>query len=248
MLLAQTTICNASLVPDWRRGDKCRPIHRRSAGSRRAAAGRAIRGEPVRRPLSHCLLAFSAVALAGQTNLLPAARARSAVVSVMHACPAAMRSATAAATVRSPIFPLPAPQQLAGADAVTILRLPPSTWLRSAVTSGSTRRAEGERKTWGSISARAARLNAALLGVDGSVASIVVDRAAAAHAMVWRRRCCCRCAVRAAIHAGQPFFPADVGCMALQRNCLAPRMLVTTPFHLRALLQDAIALPRCTPS
>jgi acyl-coenzyme A synthetase/AMP-(fatty) acid ligase len=46
---------------------------------------------------------------------------------------------------------------------------------------------------------------------------------------------------RAAIHAGQPFFPADVA-VALGETP-APRMLVTTPFHLRALLHDAIALP-----
>jgi len=46
---------------------------------------------------------------------------------------------------------------------------------------------------------------------------------------------------RAAIEISQPFFPADIA-QALQRIG-APRILVTTPFHLRALLQSDVVLP-----
>jgi acyl-coenzyme A synthetase/AMP-(fatty) acid ligase len=46
---------------------------------------------------------------------------------------------------------------------------------------------------------------------------------------------------RAAIDVSQPFFPADIA-QALQR-VEAPRILVTTPFHLRALLQSDVVLP-----
>jgi len=46
---------------------------------------------------------------------------------------------------------------------------------------------------------------------------------------------------RAAVHIGQPFFPADIA-HALQ-SAPAPRLLVTTPVHLRALLRAAPALP-----
>jgi len=45
----------------------------------------------------------------------------------------------------------------------------------------------------------------------------------------------------AALHAGRPFYPADI-CVALA-SLPRPRVLVTTPYHLRALLTDQATLP-----
>jgi acyl-coenzyme A synthetase/AMP-(fatty) acid ligase len=45
----------------------------------------------------------------------------------------------------------------------------------------------------------------------------------------------------AALHAGRPFYPADI-CAALE-NLPRPRMLATTPYHLRALLAEQATLP-----
>jgi acyl-coenzyme A synthetase/AMP-(fatty) acid ligase len=45
----------------------------------------------------------------------------------------------------------------------------------------------------------------------------------------------------AALHAGRPFYPADI-CVALA-SLPRPRVLVTTPYHLRALLMDQATLP-----
>ena len=45
----------------------------------------------------------------------------------------------------------------------------------------------------------------------------------------------------AALHACRPFFPADI-CVALA-SLPRPRVLVTTPYHLRALLADQTTLP-----
>lgn len=45
----------------------------------------------------------------------------------------------------------------------------------------------------------------------------------------------------AALHAGRPFYPADI-CAALAK-LPRPRMLVTTPYHLRALLTEPATLP-----
>lgn len=44
-----------------------------------------------------------------------------------------------------------------------------------------------------------------------------------------------------AVHAGRPFFPDDVA-RALA-DIPAPRVLVTTPVHLRALVESGVALP-----
>ena len=45
----------------------------------------------------------------------------------------------------------------------------------------------------------------------------------------------------ATFDAGRPFYPADI--VATLARTPAPRMLVTTPFHLKALLESSIALP-----
>jgi hypothetical protein len=45
----------------------------------------------------------------------------------------------------------------------------------------------------------------------------------------------------AALHAGRPFYPADI-CASLA-SLPRPRVLVTTPYHLRALLADQGTLP-----
>ena len=46
----------------------------------------------------------------------------------------------------------------------------------------------------------------------------------------------------AAFDAGRPFYPADV--VATLAATPAPRALVTTPFHLKALLESGVAMPR----
>jgi len=45
----------------------------------------------------------------------------------------------------------------------------------------------------------------------------------------------------ATMHAGRPFYPADI-CVALA-GLPRPRVLVTTPYHLRAMLKDQATLP-----
>ena len=45
----------------------------------------------------------------------------------------------------------------------------------------------------------------------------------------------------ATLHAGRPFYPADI--YAALADLPRPRMLVTTPYHLRALLVEQAALP-----
>ena len=45
----------------------------------------------------------------------------------------------------------------------------------------------------------------------------------------------------AVFEAGRPFFPADI--VESLARARAPRLLVTTPFHLRSLIESALALP-----
>src|SRR5262249_31734348 len=106
-------------------------------------------------------------------------------------------------------------------------------------TSGSTGAPKANAKTWAGVCASSA-LNAALLGVDGEAANVVAT-VPPQHMYGLETSVLLPLRRRAAIHAGQPFFPADVALALAATD--APRILVTTPFHLRALLQAGIALP-----
>jgi len=185
------------------------------------------------------LVAFCAVILAGQTNLLPASRAAQAVADVLHAYPAsyALGDRTHAAQVRH--FELPA---LAG------LRLEPTCAVPAIAgdhivaigfTSGSTGTPKANMKTWASVCASSA-MNAAVLGADTTAVNLVATvppqhMYGLEMSVLLPLRSC------AAIYSGQPFFPADIA-QALAATP-APRVLVTTPIHLRALLRDGSALP-----
>ena len=185
------------------------------------------------------LLTFCAVALARQTNLLPAARTAHAVDGVMRAYPGSYAIGDSAIDGLAHFFLLPEPDDLDG----TQLRAMPSIDADHVVaigfTSGSTGTPKANAKTWGSVCASSAR-NAALLGVDASPASLVAT-VPSQHMYGLEMSVLLPLRSRAAVHAGQPFFPGDVA-HALAETA-GPRLLVTTPFHLRAMLHDAVALP-----
>ena len=185
------------------------------------------------------LLAFCAVVLAGQTNLLPASRAAQAVADVLQAYPGSYAIGDRPEFAIAPYFRIPAPAAgAAGAD-ISMPQIAGNHVVAIGFTSGSTGVPKPNAKTWASVCASSA-LNAVLLGVDGEQVSIVATvppqhMYGLEMSVLLPLRSC------AAIHSGQPFFPADIA-QALSETA-APRILVTTPFHLRTLLQADIALP-----
>jgi acyl-coenzyme A synthetase/AMP-(fatty) acid ligase len=185
------------------------------------------------------LLAFCAVALAGQTNLLPAARTPRAVADVLQAYPGSYALGDAPIDGVAPGFSMPGMAELGDADAHAIPTIGADHIVAIGFTSGSTGAPKPNAKTWGSVCASSA-LNAALLGVDTGVANIVAT-VPPQHMYGLEMSVLLPLRSRAAIHAGQPFFPGDIA-HALEETP-APRILVTTPFHLRALLHDGVALP-----
>jgi acyl-coenzyme A synthetase/AMP-(fatty) acid ligase len=184
------------------------------------------------------LLAFCAVALAGQTNLLPAARTPQGVAAVMHAYPGSYAlgggSDGFAHHVRLP--PIDDGARRAPADLPDIAA---DHVVAIAFTSGSTGAPKANPKTWGSICASSA-LNAEVLGVDRAAATVVAT-VPPQHMYGLEMSVLLPLRSHAAIHASQPFFPADVAQALAAVD--APRILVTTPFHLRALLEASVALP-----
>lgn len=182
-------------------------------------------------------LAFYAVVLAGQTNLLPSARTPQAIAAVMHAYPGCYTLGEREDADFPHYLRLPATDAGGSADAIPDIAA--DHVVAIGFTSGSTGAPKANAKTWGSVCASSA-LNAALLGVDERPAHVVAT-VPPQHMYGLELSVLLPLRSHAAIHAGQPLFPADVAGALAETD--APRMLVTTPFHLRALLQSGVSLP-----
>ncbi len=107
-------------------------------------------------------------------------------------------------------------------------------------TSGSTGQPTAHDKTWGKLVVNA-RAEHARLAAGLDRAFTAVGTVPAQHMYGFESTVLMALQSGAAFDASHPFYPADIAT-ALQQ-VPAPRLLVTTPFHLRALLDAEVALP-----
>ena len=108
-------------------------------------------------------------------------------------------------------------------------------------TSGSTGAPTPHRKRWGSL-VENVRSEAGRLGIDHADASLaIVATVPPQHMFGFESSVLLALQSAAAMVAERPFFSADIAA-ALER-IPGRRMLVTTPFHLRTLLAEELALP-----
>jgi acyl-coenzyme A synthetase/AMP-(fatty) acid ligase len=113
-------------------------------------------------------------------------------------------------------------------------------------TSGSTGLPQPHRKTWGSLvqSARAEAMRLDLAPAYGSGQGrpySTVGTVPPQHMFGFETTVLLPLQSGAAIHAGQPFYPADI--VGALQSVPRPRVLVTTPVHLRVLLSSGVELP-----
>ena len=183
------------------------------------------------------LLSFCAAIVAGQTNLLPSSRASQAIEEVLQNYPASYALGDAiSGSEPTRWFALP---EIRNCDDATSIPLVTADHIVAiAFTSGSTGVPKPNPKTWGSVCASSV-LNAQVLGANRALHLVVT--VPSQHMYGLEMSILLPLRSRATMHSGHPFFPADVA-RALE-DVGAPRLLVTTPFHLRALLQENIALP-----
>lgn len=107
-------------------------------------------------------------------------------------------------------------------------------------TSGSTGHPKAQLKSWASFSASTAR-NAALLEQTVGAGAELLATVPPQHMYGMETSVLLPLLGDCAIHSARPFFPEDiVRCLDQIR---APRVLVTTPIHLSALLRSGIPLP-----
>jgi acyl-coenzyme A synthetase/AMP-(fatty) acid ligase len=107
-------------------------------------------------------------------------------------------------------------------------------------TSGSTGQPQPHRKTWGSL-VLSARGQALRLGLDDAAPCTVVGTVPPQHMFGFESTVLLPMQSGGAFHAGQPFYPADI--VSAVQGVPRPRMLVSTPVHLRVLLAAHIELP-----
>ena len=109
-----------------------------------------------------------------------------------------------------------------------------------AFTSGSTGRPTPNPKSWGAL-ARGAVAEAQVLGLAGAPAATLVGTVPPQHMYGLESTVLLALRNGLSLHAARPFYPADV--RAVLEELPAARVLVTTPVHLRALLEADIDLP-----
>jgi len=110
-----------------------------------------------------------------------------------------------------------------------------------AFTSGSTGLPTAHRKTWGAL-ARGATAEAERFDLHLGGRSTLVGTVPAQHMYGLESTVLMALRGGLALHAGRPFYPADVA--AALAGIPGDRVLVTTPVHLRALLNEDIPLPQ----
>lgn len=239
-------------------GDPARPVAYAGAGPVRLDAFLAqARGLAARLPAAACavnlcedryrfLVAFCAVALRGQTTLMPPARTRAAIDEVRAQYPDSYclgdsdpcECGTGLADLPH-FFPLPdplpaldGPPPAVDADAVAVI----------GFTSGSTGVPGANPKRWRALASGAGQNLAALadLWPRGGQARIVAT-VPPQHMYGMEMSVLLPLLEGVAVHAGRPFFPEDIA--AALRDLPGNRVLVTTPVHLRALLAARVPLP-----
>ncbi len=190
------------------------------------------------------LVAFCAIAIRGQINLLPSSRAPQAVDEVMQAYPGCYAVGDMDLALAPPRYQRLPPLDALSFDAAEADGAWPLLAADHVVaigyTSGSTGIPSANRKTWGSFVASNAGNLAMLLAVVGERFDVVAT-VPPQHMYGMELSVVMPLLGGVGVHAGRPFFPADVA--AALANVPAPRVLVTTPVHLRALVDSGIALP-----
>lgn len=187
------------------------------------------------------LVAFCAIVLRGQANLLPPSRAPHAVDEVMANYPGCYALGEQALTpAPCGYLQLPVLKSAAVAPDLTWPLIPADQVVAIGYTSGSTGRSNANSKTWRSFHlSNAGNLAMLHATVGGSFA--VVATVPPQHMYGMEMSVLMPLLGDVSVHAGRPFFPADVA--AALASVPVPRVLVTTPVHLRALVESGIALP-----
>lgn len=191
------------------------------------------------------LVAFCAVAARGQTTLLPPSRTRAAIDDVRAQHPDSYCLGDVDPCGCDTLAPLPhfvpIPAQLPQAPG-GVPRVDSGHVVAIGYTSGSTGAPKANPKRWRDFADGVQQNLAALAGLYNEDAPSIVATVPPQHMYGVEMSVLLPLLGNAAVHSGRPFFPDDIA--AALRAIDAPRLLVTTPVHLRALVESGVELPR----
>jgi acyl-coenzyme A synthetase/AMP-(fatty) acid ligase len=191
------------------------------------------------------LVAFCAVALRGQTTLLPPSRTRAAIDEVRAQHPDSYCLGDGDACGCEPLSPLPhyvrvpdvLPERAGDAP-----HIDDDVLVAIGFTSGSTGKPTPNRKSWRGFRTSTAQNLAALADLwPAGATPHVVATVPPQHMYGLELSVLLPLLGVAAVHRARPFFPEDIA--GALRDACAHRLLVTTPVHLRALVASDVALP-----
>ncbi|PJK08076.1 AMP-ligase [Lysobacteraceae bacterium NML120232] len=184
----------------------------------------------------HFIAAFCAAALRGQVTLLPPSRAPQMVAEVAAAHPQALR----VGDMDEIDCDVRVDKATAHTATIQPARVEAAQLAMIGFTSGSTGQPSAHRKCWGALGHTDAVNQQLLTALCGGAAHIVAT-VPPQHMYGMELSVLLPLFGAFAVHPGRPFFPEDIARALAE--CDAPRLLVTTPVHLRALLESGVALP-----
>jgi len=183
-------------------------------------------------------VSLAACIVSARVSLLPSTHTPEMVRQMRHIAPDVFCIADQAARgVDLPVFHYPDRTPTSAADRV-IPNIDCEQVIAQVFTSGSTGVPEPHPKHWGSL-VRSVRAEAQRLGVTAGYATL--GTVPAQHMYGLESTLLMPLQSGGSLHATRPFYPADI-CAALAA-LPRPRLLVTTPYHLRTLLAESGAAP-----
>ncbi len=189
-------------------------------------------------------VAFAAALMREQTSLLPPTDAPGVLGQLAADYSGAYCLHDAEQAAEAPQVPLPSlafsEKPAAGSGAVAVPSFAQDQPAVILFTSGSTGKPTPHLKSWGCV-ARSALAAGTRLGVPGLAGATVIGTVPQQHSYGFESTVMLALQHGLGIHGARPFYPGDIiDCIAASPR---PRILVTTPVHLRALLADASELP-----
>jgi acyl-coenzyme A synthetase/AMP-(fatty) acid ligase len=184
---------------------------------------------------------FAAAAVSGRVSLMPSTRTPQTITQLRHLAPDLLCLHDQPCDLDLPKLAYPTANPGLGAGAMAHAAMPciaADRVVAQVFTSGSTGQPIPHPKTWGAL-AHCVRRGVAELGLAPGTS--LVGTVPPQHMYGFESTVLVALQAGLAMSATHPFYPADIA------DALAgipmPRVLVTTPVHLRALLDSGIGLP-----
>ncbi len=191
-------------------------------------------------------LGFAACLLRGRVSLLTGDRSPAWLAALAERFPGLIALSDTAVAMPVPVLPVsavasqPANMTRRGELAAAVPMIPADRLAAIVFTSGSTGEPVGHHKRWGALAARS-RDAGRRFGLAATQPAAIIGTVPPQHMYGFETTVLLPFHAAAASWCGPAFYPVDVA--AALAACPAPRVLVTTPLQLRALLGADIASP-----